>query len=420
MEPNEPGSFDSTRWTLIEQVQGDSQSGRREALEELLTRYVPALRAHLIMRRRLQPQDAADLVQDFVTNKILERDLVSRADRTRGKFRGFLLTALDRFVVDWIRFNRAKKRAAPDVVAIDGDRCDPAAGETADVFDIAWGQTVLGEALKRMRQSCLEDDSERIWTTFELRVLRPLTTGAQPLDYLELVRKCGFESPRQASNALITARRRFTRCLRQVVAEYTTSDEEITEEIGDLQRILSAEEAWKGEVQSPDLAAIIDSSDTESDIEGTLGRDAAGLLTPSPVPHPDWGSQDLGPILRHLLAAPLLDVLLWLEVPAPTADWATRPTGDLFVDPHPPLELLEEAKRTGQQWAKEEGGAMPHEVGTTIYFVSIAVALIRLGKRISRSPDATLKSGFEKLAHCSWMEPGLGDLLRRGLEVLAE
>ena len=53
---------------------------RPEALDELLRRYLPPMEAHLVLRRNMQPQDAADLVQDFVANKILERDLVARAD----------------------------------------------------------------------------------------------------------------------------------------------------------------------------------------------------------------------------------------------------------------------------------------------------------------------------------------------------
>ena len=186
MQASGPGNFDSTRWTLIERIRGDSDVERRAAMEELLRRYVPALRAHLVYRRRMQEQDAADLVQDFVANKILERDLVARADRNRGKFRGFLLTALDRFFVDWCRYNSAQKRAAPDTVSIDTNTSDPTEEESPDIFDVAWGRTVLGEALKRMQQLCTEDVESQIWETFRFRVLDPIVGGTQPMEYQEL------------------------------------------------------------------------------------------------------------------------------------------------------------------------------------------------------------------------------------------
>ena len=67
---------------------------------QLLSRYLPALRSHLIHSKRLQGADADDVLQDFVAGKILERDLIAKANQELGKFRTFLLTALDRFLLN--------------------------------------------------------------------------------------------------------------------------------------------------------------------------------------------------------------------------------------------------------------------------------------------------------------------------------
>jgi RNA polymerase sigma-70 factor (ECF subfamily) len=93
-------------------------------------------------------------VQDFVTNKILERDLVSRADRARGRFRAFLLTALDRFFIDRCRQGKALKRARGEIYSLDDGPLEPRDKPQADVFDIAWGRMVLKETLRLMREGC--------------------------------------------------------------------------------------------------------------------------------------------------------------------------------------------------------------------------------------------------------------------------
>ena len=88
-------SFPSTDWSEVEEAGGGSGPAAREALGELLVRYLPALRAHLVRRLRFTPDEAEDLLQGFIADKVVERGLVARADRRRGRFRTFLLAALE-------------------------------------------------------------------------------------------------------------------------------------------------------------------------------------------------------------------------------------------------------------------------------------------------------------------------------------
>lgn len=232
--------FPTTSWSLVA-LAGQSEEARREALGQLLTRYVPALRAHLIQGKGLAPDRADDLVQDFVTAKILERDLIARADQQRGKFRTFLLTALDRFLLNRIRDQGAKKRSASAAAEPMGERDGRLAGGCgpAEAFDVAWARSVLSEALRRMQTHCRASGRGHVWAVFDCRVLGPILQGTEPPDYRELVRRFGFQSPSQASNVLATAKRTFARTLRSVVGEYTGSEEEIEEELGQLRQILA-------------------------------------------------------------------------------------------------------------------------------------------------------------------------------------
>ena len=94
---HEAAWFPTTQWSLVDVVRRGDSRATRAALEELLRRYLPALRAHVVRRRHISLDDSDDLIQEFIASKILEKDLLARADRELGRFRSYLLKALDRF-----------------------------------------------------------------------------------------------------------------------------------------------------------------------------------------------------------------------------------------------------------------------------------------------------------------------------------
>jgi RNA polymerase sigma-70 factor (ECF subfamily) len=223
----------------------DEAAAKREALGRLLSRYIPPLRAHLVYRRGLSAADADDAVQQFVADKVLRRDLIAQADRERGKFRTFLLTALKRWLINHLRNEKAQRRSPADANVLDaGERSADlvVADEADDVFDVQWAREVLSHALDRMQAECERTGRDNVWGVFQYRLVRPLLEGAEPADYQELVSRFQFESPAQASNVLMTAKRMFARSLRAVVGEYARQPEEIEAEITELQNILARDQ----------------------------------------------------------------------------------------------------------------------------------------------------------------------------------
>src|SRR4051794_24630552 len=87
-------SFPETSWTEIDNVKGQGTDGPRDALGKLVQRYRPALRARLVIEKRIASDRAAELLDGFIADRVVEHQLVARADRSRGRFRTFLLTAL--------------------------------------------------------------------------------------------------------------------------------------------------------------------------------------------------------------------------------------------------------------------------------------------------------------------------------------
>jgi RNA polymerase sigma-70 factor (ECF subfamily) len=232
-----PERFPTTHWSLVAQA---GQEDRREALGRLLEQYLPALRAHLVYGKRLPPDRADDLLQEFTARKILEKDLVAAADRQLGKFRTFLLTALDRFLLNRLRAEGALKRAADKAVPLaegDGAECcqDP-----ARAFDVAWAQGVVADALRQMRAECEQSGRMDVWGVFQCRVAGPALEGTSPLDYHQMVQQFGFPSPTAAANALVTAKRMYARILRGIVGQYARDPQEVESEIAELRAALGA------------------------------------------------------------------------------------------------------------------------------------------------------------------------------------
>ena len=235
--------FPTTRWSLVARAGQNDTEARREALEQILVRYLPALRAHLTCGKGLAPDRADDLLQEFVARKILEKDLIAGAEQDLGKFRTFLLTALNRFMINQFRDERAKKRAPCDGVVLgvsDPTWLAQTEASPSVAFDVAWARSIVTEAVRRMRAECQESNRMDLWGVFECRVLGPALEGSDPVDYEQLARRFGFQSPTQASNVLVTAKRMYARTLRLVVGEYARSSGEIESEIGELREILAS------------------------------------------------------------------------------------------------------------------------------------------------------------------------------------
>ncbi len=242
-ESRDTPGYPSTHWSLIFQATLPEQQAGEGALHRLLARYYAPLLAHVEFRFRLPCEAAEDLLQGFIFRNVLARQCLGRADRARGRFRTFLLNVLDNYVKDELRARDcARRRPAGGWVALDEA---PEAGERhpapngSDPFDREWALTVLAEAEAETRRFYESKDRRDTWGAFHDAVLAPLKDGvARPGDE-EIARRHGFESARQASNAIITAKRQFGKILRDVVARYAENNADVDAELRELMAVLS-------------------------------------------------------------------------------------------------------------------------------------------------------------------------------------
>jgi RNA polymerase sigma factor (sigma-70 family) len=144
-------NFVKTSWSLIRSVRGG------EGWDPLIRLYWKPLYFY-VRRRGVDNETAKDLIQEFITT-LIERRSIEKADPTRGRFRTFLLAALDHFLVDWKRKETRQKRGrgAP-VISFDfagGERdysLEVEAGEPPEKLACrAWAHELLDQCLLELQ-----------------------------------------------------------------------------------------------------------------------------------------------------------------------------------------------------------------------------------------------------------------------------
>ena len=226
---------------MVDRARQTDDGARHEALCQFLNRYLPALRAHLVMEKRMPPDRADDLLQGFVADKIIEQNLLDHAQEGRGKFRSFLLVTLNNYLISQHRSESAAKRSPTAGIADLGELAQQVAGghDPAHSFNVAWAREVIAEALRRMQSECAQSKRGDLWTIFQGRVVRPAFEGEEPVGYEKLVSELGLAAPLEACRLLTTAKRMFSRNLRAVASEYAGNDGDTDAEIDDLRQIVA-------------------------------------------------------------------------------------------------------------------------------------------------------------------------------------
>jgi RNA polymerase sigma-70 factor (ECF subfamily) len=234
--------FQPTDWTLVKSAAQDNQGARTQALGELVERYRPALRNHVIARFRVSETDADDLVQGFLLRKVLRLEFLRQADQERGRFRNFLSRAVENFVLNEIRRDHAQKRVPSEQLIsleeLSGAEQAGLATGPDDAFTNEFVRLTVEEVLRQMRAECQRTHQHELWGVFAARILARSLDDFVALSYDELVAQYQLQSDAQAYKLLHRAKQMFEDIFRQVVAGYTRDQNEITPEIDDLKRFL--------------------------------------------------------------------------------------------------------------------------------------------------------------------------------------
>jgi DNA-directed RNA polymerase specialized sigma24 family protein len=233
-------AFLTTHWSLIEKAQSNEQ-GNRALIGLLLNKYWKPVYCYL-RRKGYDNEQAKDLTQGFFHEIVLGRGLIEKADQSKGRFRSFLLLALNRHLINIKQQESAQKRI-PREMLVRLDHVElpdlPASlvqSAPEETFNYAWVSALLEQVLKEVQKKCSNRDLTIHWQVFRDRVVLPILNRTEPLSMKEICNKYDIEDTIKASNMITTVKRLFQTILKQHVRNSVMSDEATADELKQIKR----------------------------------------------------------------------------------------------------------------------------------------------------------------------------------------
>jgi RNA polymerase sigma-70 factor (ECF subfamily) len=233
--PTGAANFGQTHWSVVVAARGGDSPDARAAMEKLCRNYWLPIYA-FVRRQGHSPPDAQDLTQEFFA-RLLGKNFLWGVDRSKGKFRSFLLGALKHFLAnEWDRAGAQKRGGAYTFIPIDAASAEtscwlePADNSSADkVFERRWALALLDQVLRRLREDYVQHGKEDLFEQ-----LKPvLTETSRAVRYADIAARIGA-SEGAVKVAVHRLRLRYRELLRAEIAETVASEAEIDDEIRSL------------------------------------------------------------------------------------------------------------------------------------------------------------------------------------------
>jgi RNA polymerase sigma factor (sigma-70 family) len=237
--PLRNANFAPTNWDLVVVAGQSDEALAADALAKLCHTYWYPIYAY-IRRKGRNAHDAEDLTQGFF-EQLLRRESIKQV-RGEGKFRSFLLSALEHFLAaEWNRAHRQKRGGQFATVSLDELQAEaryqlePLDESTAErIYERRWAMTVLDAALEHLRQDCLAAHKESLFEQ-----LKGILGGDGPAARYAEIGAVLNMSEVAVKVAVHRLRQRYGDHIREEVARTLTNPAELEEEIRYLLAALS-------------------------------------------------------------------------------------------------------------------------------------------------------------------------------------
>jgi RNA polymerase sigma factor (sigma-70 family) len=232
--------FVTTHWSVVLAAGRKDTTRACDALAMLCQTYWYPLYAY-VRQRGYSPHDAQDLTQGFFA-RLLEGNTLGAITREKGKFRSFLLTSLNHFLVDEWKKSHAQKRGGGRIVSLDAGEAEtrfvrePVDALTPErLFEQNWALTLLDTVYRRLQREYETDGKGALF-----HELKSCLTGARSaVPYAELARRLNL-AENTVKVVVHRMRQRYRELLRAEVAHTVASASEVEEELRSLFRALAA------------------------------------------------------------------------------------------------------------------------------------------------------------------------------------
>jgi RNA polymerase sigma-70 factor (ECF subfamily) len=236
------GVFPTTHWSVVMRAGTATTEVSMAALDRLCHQYWQPL-YYFVRRRGYTEQDAQDLTQGFFA-RLLDKGLIEAAERERGRFRTFLLTALQNYLTnEWDRMNRQKRGGGQEFLSLElaenaeaGYQHLPPDTATPDqLYDRRWAQAVLEAVLRRLHE---EFDARDGRGRFD--VLKEfLFSDRGQTSYADAAARIAL-SESATKSAIYRLRQRYGELFAEEIAQTVATPDDVDDEIRHLLTVLEA------------------------------------------------------------------------------------------------------------------------------------------------------------------------------------
>jgi len=189
--PGHDRQFTATHWSLVAQAGNDNTEVRATAMGKLYCAYWYPVYSFIRWRRRRGRHEAEDLAQAFFVH-LVEAETVKNADREKGRFRTFLLFALEKFLVnDWKRQHRLKRGGQCQTISI--NEAEAAGCYKCEPVDADSPESIRPRIGGHSSAQSSGPTAQRLYRKRQSRVIRPIGVNTLGQRRDRLVRRDGNE-----------------------------------------------------------------------------------------------------------------------------------------------------------------------------------------------------------------------------------
>jgi RNA polymerase sigma-70 factor (ECF subfamily) len=230
--PRPVDHFQTTHWSLVLAAGRQSSLESDEALSALCRTYWQPLYTY-VRRRVPDVHEAHDLTQEFFL-RLLEKNYLAMADRQRGRFRAFLLTAFKHFLAnEWAKAKTRKRGGGRSPIPLDFAAADSrAAIEPADrltpeqIYDRQWAMTLLTRVIERLEDEYRGHDKQD-----QFERLKPFIVGQSgPITHATVAEALG-STEAAVKMAAHRLRSRYRQLLREEISQTVAQPADVEDEI---------------------------------------------------------------------------------------------------------------------------------------------------------------------------------------------
>jgi RNA polymerase sigma-70 factor (ECF subfamily) len=232
--------FVTTHWSVVLSAGGGDSSRAPGDLERLCRSYWYPLYAY-VRRRGYGPQDAEDLTQEFFA-RLLKHHWLALADRSKGRFRSFLLMVLNRFLAnEWDKIRAQKRGGGVGAIPLPMDTAqtryarEPSTTTNPErIYERQWALTLLDQVLESLRIEYQQAGKAALFDA-----LKPCLVGSRETQpYAKLAASLAMTEG-AVKAAVCRLRERYRQRLKKEVALTVASPAEGDSELRHLFRVLA-------------------------------------------------------------------------------------------------------------------------------------------------------------------------------------